>query len=153
MSFARETNALDTSVIWMLPAFILSCAAAYRLAKFNLDTDQSTNFKGLPTPAAGILVASLPLILHYSPSTFGIGLLLINKWVLYGLVLLLSFLMLSSIPIMGLKFKSFRIADNLPKVILLITAIILAIFFQWLAVPMIFILYLLLSILYKNQLQ
>ena len=38
MSFVKEENGLDASIIWLLPAFILSCAAAYRLAKFNFDT-------------------------------------------------------------------------------------------------------------------
>src|SRR5438045_2255073 len=36
-SFAREENGLEISMIWLLPAFIVSCAGAYRLAKFNLD--------------------------------------------------------------------------------------------------------------------
>jgi phosphatidylserine synthase len=40
ISLIREENGLDASVAWLLPAFILSCAAAYRLAKFNLDTEQ-----------------------------------------------------------------------------------------------------------------
>ena len=61
-SFAREENGLNVSIVWLLPAFILSCAAAYRLAKFNLDESQSVIFKGVPVPAVGLLVASFPLI-------------------------------------------------------------------------------------------
>ncbi len=42
-SFAREEKGLDVSIVWLLPAFIISCAAAYRLAKFNLDESQAYN--------------------------------------------------------------------------------------------------------------
>ena len=44
----RQEDGADISMIWFLPAFILPCAAAYRLAVFNLDTAQSKSFKGIP---------------------------------------------------------------------------------------------------------
>lgn len=62
LSFAKETNGLDTSLIWLLPAFFIPCAAAWRLARFNLDNSQSYTFKGMPVPVVGLLVASFPLI-------------------------------------------------------------------------------------------
>ena len=65
-SFAREENGLDVSILSLVPAFILSCAAAYRLAKFNLDDTQVYSFKGVPVPAVGLLIASFPLILHFN---------------------------------------------------------------------------------------
>ena len=86
LSFAREENGLDVSIAWLLPAFILCCAAAYRLAKFNLDTEQQYGFKGIPTPAVGLLIASFPLILHYGSGWLDISELLINKWFLYVLI-------------------------------------------------------------------
>ncbi len=150
MSYARETLSMDVSIAWLLPSFIFSCAAAYRLAKFNLDKTQSYNFKGLPTPAAGLLVASLPLILHYSADVLGIGLLIMNKWVLYAIIIFLSFIMISSIPILGLKFRNFTLKDNLPKLILFVTSIVSGLFLQWLAVPVVFIVYILISLAYKN---
>ena len=150
-SFAREENGLDVSIIWLMPAFILSCAAAYRLAKFNLDESQSHNFKGVPTPAVGLLIASLPLILHFNAGMFGIGNILINKWALYGLILLLSYLMVSNLPVMGLKFKDYSLKNNVPKVVLILITIISAIFLQWLAVPFIFACYIILSLVYKNK--
>lgn len=151
-SYAREENGLEVSMIWLVPAFILSCAAAYRLAKFNLDETQSYNFKGMPTPAVGLLIASFPLILHYNAATFGVGDLLINKWLLYGLIFLLSYLMVSNIPIMGMKFKDYSIKNNLPKFILLAVAIVSAVFLQWIAVPVIFLFYIVLSLVNKNKL-
>lgn len=150
-SFAREENGLEVSMMWLLPAFILSCAGTYRLAKFNLDETQSYNFRGLPIPAVGLLVASFPLILHFNAATFGIGNLLINKWILYVLILLLSYLMLSNISFMGMKFKDYTIKNNLPKVVLIVLSIISAVFLQWLAVPVIFLFYIILSLVYKNK--
>ena len=150
-SFAREENGLEVSMIWLLPAFILSCAGAYRLAKFNLDETQSYNFRGLPIPAVGLLIASFPLILHFNAAMFGIGNLLINKWVLYCLIIFLSYLMLSNIPFMGMKFKDYTIKNNIPKVILIVLAVISAVFLQWLAVPVIFLFYIILSLVYKNK--
>ncbi len=142
--FATEENGLNVSIVWLLPAFILSCAAAYRLAKFNLDETQTLFFKGVPVPAVGLLIASFPLILHFNTSS--INSLFINKWFLYILIIVLSYLMVSNIRMMSLKFADFTLKNNIPKITLLIIAIIAAIFLQWIAVPVVFILYILLSI-------
>src|SRR5215216_3163382 len=65
ISYAREPDGLDVSIIALLPAFIFTSAVAWRLAKFNIADNQSHNFKGVPSPAAGLLIASFPLILLY----------------------------------------------------------------------------------------
>jgi CDP-diacylglycerol---serine O-phosphatidyltransferase len=145
MSFGRQEDGLDVSVLWFLPALFIPCAAAYRLAKFNIDDSQQYGFKGVPTPAAGLLIASLPLIYWYSNSNTIIAALL-NKWVLYGIILVLGYLMISNLPLMALKFKDYSLKGNLPKLILLILAIIAAILLKWLAVPVIFILYIMMSL-------
>lgn len=144
-SFAREENGLNVSIVWLLPAFILSCAAAYRLAKFNLDESQTYSFKGVPVPAVGLLIASFPLILHFN-SINGINDLLINRWFLYVIILALSFLMVSNLRMMSLKFSDFTFKNNVPKVALMIIAIVTAIFLHWIAVPVVFIFYIILSL-------
>lgn len=144
-SFAREENGLNISILWLVPAFILSCAAAYRLAKFNLDESQAFYFKGVPVPAVGLLVASFPLILHFNTIN-SINNLLINKWLLYSIIILLSYLMVSNIRMMSLKFSDFSFKNNVPKITLLFIAIITAVFLQWVAVPVVFIFYILLSL-------
>ncbi len=144
-SFAREESGLDVSIVWLMPAFLISCAAAYRLAKFNLDDTQLYSFKGVPVPAVGLLVASFPLILHFN-TIAGINNLLINKWFLYALIIMLSYLMLSSVRMMSLKFPDFSFKNNLPKITLLVIGVIAAIFLQWIAVPIVFIFYIILSL-------
>ncbi|MDH7462369.1 CDP-alcohol phosphatidyltransferase family protein [Chitinophagaceae bacterium 26-R-25] len=149
LGIAKEENGLNVSIIWLLPALVVACAAAYRLAKFNIDDSQQYGFKGVPTPAIGLLIASFPLILVNSGET--IASLLLNKWVIYAIIALVSYLMVSNLPIMALKFKDYKLKSNMPKLILLLLAVVSAIFLKWLAIPVMFILYIILSLALPKQ--
>jgi len=150
LSFAKEEDGLDVSLLWLMPAFIVPCAAAWRLAKFNLDEGQQYSFKGVPTPAVGLVIASLPLIYWYNNNQTVLDLLR-NKWLLYGIIALLSYLMVSNLPIMSLKFKDFSLKNNIPKLVLLVISIVLVLLFKWMAVPAIFILYIAVSLAFKTR--
>src|SRR5687768_8721027 len=149
ISYIREPDGLDVSTWALVPALIFPCAGAYRLARFNTDSDQEYGFKGVPIPAAGLVVASLPLIMWYN--YFNVSELLLNKWFLYLLTIIMSYLMISRLPVMALKFKDFSLKNNLPKVILLVLAIVLAAIFKWLAIPLIFICYVVLSVISNRR--
>ena len=151
LSFVKEQNALDVSMLWLMPAFILTCAAAYRLAKFNVDDSQQYGFKGVPAPAVGLLVASFPLIYWYSQNETIVAGLLLNKWALYAIIAMLSYLMVSNLPIMSLKFKDYTLKNNISKIILLVIAVIAAVLLKWIAVPVVFIAYIILSLALKNK--
>lgn len=150
LSFAQDAGGLDVSVLWLLPAFVLPCAAAWRLARFNLDTSQSLSFKGMPVPATGIFVASLPLI-YWNVNNDMVRDLLLNKWVLYALVAVLSWLMVSTLPLMAFKFKDFSLKNNWPKYLLVVIAIAAIAILKWLAAPVIVLAYILVSLLFKNK--
>ena len=150
MGFIKDSDGIEVSLLYLIPAFIFTCAGAYRLARFNLDTSQAFGFKGVPIPAAGLVVASLPLIYWYGSSDFIYNLIL-NKWFLYVLIILLSWLMVSKLPIMAMKFKDYSIKNNMPKIILIVIAILSAILLKWLAIPIIFIAYIILSLVLKNK--
>jgi CDP-diacylglycerol--serine O-phosphatidyltransferase len=150
MSFAGQEDGLDVSIGWFLPALLIPCAAAYRLAKFNIDESQQYGFKGVPTPAAGLLIASLPLISWYSSNRIILEALQ-NKWVLYGLIVVVAYLMISKLPLMALKFKDYSLRSNMPKLLLLLAAVVSAIFLRWLAVPVVFVLYIIVSLAFKNK--
>ncbi|MEP7236219.1 MAG: CDP-alcohol phosphatidyltransferase family protein [Ferruginibacter sp.] len=150
MSIAQEEDGLNASIIWMVPAFVLAAAGAWRLARFNIDNSQSFGFKGVPIPAIGILVASLPLI-YWDYHTQAVVDILLNKWFLYSCIIFLSWLMISKLPMMALKFKDYNIKNNISKIILLAVAIVAALIFHWLAVPIVFIVYIILSLLFKQQ--
>jgi CDP-diacylglycerol---serine O-phosphatidyltransferase len=105
----------------------------------------------VPIPAAGIFIASFPLILHYNSGTADVNALFVNKWVLYGLTGVVSWLMVSRLPMIALKFKDYSIKNNIPKLILLAVSVLAAIFFKWLAVPIIFVVYIILSLLLNKK--
>jgi CDP-diacylglycerol---serine O-phosphatidyltransferase len=151
ITFFQNEAALDTSFWVLAPAFVFPAAAAWRLARFNIESSFNDDFTGVPSPAAGLFVASLPLILFYN--YFNIASVLLNPWVLYLIILLLSYLMISRSPFLALKFKGGGLKNNLPKIILVIVAIIAAIFLQWLAVPVVFFFYLVISLTTKKQLK
>jgi len=150
MSFAREEDGLTVSLAMLLPALLLPCAAAWRLAKFNLDNSQSHSFKGLPTPSVGIFVGSFPVI-YWNVNEQWVLQLLLNKMFLYGVVLVLSFLMISNLPLMSLKFKSYGFAANWPKYLLAILSLAALVLLKWLAIPVIILAYVLLSLLIKSK--
>ncbi len=149
ISFIQEENGLDTSMLAFAPALIFPVAGAWRLARFNISNDSTSDFKGVPIPAAGLVIASLPLILFYN--YFNIVPILLNKWVLYAIIIIVSFLMVSKARFMAMKFNDASIKNNLPKIILVGVAIISAIFLQWLAVPAVFIFYIILSYIIKRK--
>jgi len=90
------------------------------------------------------------LIYWYSRDTTVIGVLL-NKWFWYGFILFISYLMVSNLPIMSLKFKDFSLKNNIPKIILLVVSIVLAVLLKWMAVPVIFLIYIAVSLAFKKR--
>jgi CDP-diacylglycerol---serine O-phosphatidyltransferase len=150
LSVAAEENGIEASTGWLLPALLIPCAAAYRLAKFNLDDSQQYGFRGMPTPAVGMLIASFPLIYWYSQNNAVTG-LLFNKWALYAIIILLCYLMLSNISLLALKFKDYSIKNNIPKFLLAAITIVAAILLQWMAVPVVFICYIAVSLAFRKK--
>src|SRR4051812_1423163 len=152
LSYAQQEIGLDVNMLWLLPAFIIPCAGAYRLARFNIDTAQSFGFKGVPIPAAGLLIASFPLIYWITYEQYAwIVPILINKWFWYGVIVIVSWLMISTLPMIALKFKEISLKNLMPFMIIAVIALISAFFTGWLAVPITFIAYVILSLFYKQQ--
>jgi len=150
LSYAQQEDGLDVSILLLLPALLIPAAGAYRLARFNIDTEQSDRFKGVPIPSAGLLIASLPLIYWYSSDAW-LTQLMQNKWFWYILIIVISWLMISTLPMMTLKFKDYSIKSNLLKYCLLLVSIALAAVLQWMAVPVIFVVYVTLSLTFKSK--
>jgi len=148
LSFSQLEGGLEISSLFLLPAFIVPCAGAYRLARFNIDTEQSFGFKGVPIPAIGIWIASFPLVYWFSKDTWVIHLLR-NYWFWYAVIISASYLMVSTLPMMALKFKQFSLKALLPFIFIAIVAIFSAFLFGWLAVTLSFIAYTILSLYYK----
>jgi CDP-diacylglycerol--serine O-phosphatidyltransferase len=124
----------------------VTLASAYRLAKFNIDEDQQTYFKGLPTPANTLLIVSLPLILEFQNNDF-MNSIIVNKWFLIGLTILSCYLLNSNIKLFALKFKDWSFKSNSTRYIFIIISIVLLIVLQFAAIPLIILLYIIMSIL------
>lgn len=151
ITYAKETDGLDISIAYLLPALLIPCAAAWRLAKFNLDEEQKFIFKGLPTPAVGLMIASLPMILANADSSINVTDIILNKWILYLFILIISYLMVSKLNLISMKFRGFSINDNIDKYLLIIFSIAAVIIFKWLATPFILVTYVLVSLIFKNR--
>jgi CDP-diacylglycerol--serine O-phosphatidyltransferase len=134
----------------LLPYFglLVTLASAYRLAKFNISTNQSDTFIGLPTPANTLLIISLPLILEYQNSD-AINAIILNPWFLIVLTLVSCYLLNAPIKLIALKFKTWSFKDNATRYILIILSLVLLAVFQFAGIPLIIIAYLLLSIVSK----
>lgn len=124
--------------------FLVSIFSALRLAKFNNDTRQTTSFIGLPTPACTLVVASLPLILAHD--RFAVSSFILNPWLLLTLTALLSGLLVAELPLFALKFKNLRWADNRRRFLFLLSAAGLLLVLQAAAVPLVVLLYVLMSV-------
>jgi len=97
--------------IFLFVAAVMPVCAALRLAKFNLDTTQSTSFKGLPTPANAMAVISVIFGGYYSGSSV-ISLITGSAIWLTIISLFLSIMMVTRIPLLSLKFKDLKVKGN-----------------------------------------
>ena len=132
LDFTQTTDGLETTVYY--PAyfgFIFTLAAAYRLAKFNLDTRQTENFIGLATPAAtGMAVG---LLMWLDSDAYHLT-LLDAPWFHFIMIGLLSFLMISEIPFFAFKLKSLGWRGNEIRYIFAAVSVAGLIFFGKLAI-------------------
>lgn len=132
-----------------LIGLILTLAACYRLASFNLDTRQTDSFIGLPTPAMCLFVISLPLIRMHSEVEF-VNDLISNNYFLIALTGVLSFLMNADLHLFSLKFKEYSLKNNYIKYIFIIASVLLIFTLNFLAIPLIILLYIFLSVFKKT---
>lgn len=121
-------------------AFSIAVFSAIRLAIFNLDETQTDSFRGLPTPANALLITALPLL------TGVVASYLTNYWVLGGITLLSSYLLVSGIELFALKFKTFSWQENKIRFTFLALAVLLLIGLQIAAIPIIILLYVAVSL-------
>ncbi|MFD2727432.1 CDP-alcohol phosphatidyltransferase family protein [Hyunsoonleella rubra] len=132
----------------LLPLFglAITLASAYRLAKFNIDTEQQNYFKGLPTPANALLILSLTLILEFQDNDT-INAIILNKWFLIGLTIFSCWILTSNIKLFALKFKDYSFKANATRYIFIILCVVLLIVLHFGAIPVIILLYIGMSVL------
>jgi CDP-diacylglycerol--serine O-phosphatidyltransferase len=127
-----------------LIAVFITVFSALRLAKFNIDTEQAAEFRGLPTPASALLLISI--CWYCNDYDNNITEFLKTNYVIIILIIGLSALMVSRIKLLSLKIKSFGLKSNLWQLILISGTIVLLITFKILGIGLVIILYISLSI-------
>jgi CDP-diacylglycerol---serine O-phosphatidyltransferase len=156
--------------------FLISIFGIIRLARFNIDTRQSENFIGVPTPATAIFVAALiPILTHGIRNNFNLNIYLpptpevylalettfrvssFKVWILqmlfnpyfYVLVsVIFSFLMVSSLPIFSMKFKNLKNKDNIPRLTLILISLLLVWSLEFIGAPLIILAYVIIAFVY-----
>jgi len=121
----KITGSFDSGLAWeflTFVPFIIVLFSALRLAKFNIDTRQTSSFIGLPVPANALLIASLiSLSVHGNPLV-----VFLDSWISIPILsVIMSVLLVSNLPMFALKFKNLTWSDN--KIQFLFLSICLAI--------------------------
>ena len=125
--------------------FLITLGSCYRLAKFNLDTRQTDSFIGLPTPANAILIISIGVLLQQG-MLGSLESIVGNVYFLIGLCILSCYLLNAELPLFALKFKSFGWKGNEVRWIFLLSCLLMLIFLKLIAIPLIIVLYVLMSV-------
>ena len=143
--YSIRGNSVPQFLLFLSPftAFLISVFSALRLAKFNIDPRQTVNFIGLPTPATAMFICSLVFMIG---DDFWGGWVQ-NSYVLFVFIIMLSLLMVSNIPLFSMKIKNLTWKDNSHRFIFLSIAVVLLLFLKFVAIPVIIILYVILSLI------
>ncbi|MFA8434463.1 MAG: phosphatidylcholine/phosphatidylserine synthase [Marinifilaceae bacterium] len=128
----------------LFSAFLIPVFSGLRLAKFNIDTRQTTSFIGMPTPANAMFWASWPLVLKWGDYPF-LENWLANPWIIIPVILITSLLLVSEMPMFALKVSSLSWKENKIRYLFLLSLGIIAVFFGILVIPMIIVVYILFS--------
>ncbi len=131
-------------MIYSSPAFLIALFSALRLAKFNLDERQTEGFIGLATPANTIFIMGLLFV--FLRNDFNLTHVILNPLVLFGLIGILSYLLIAEIPMFSFKFKSFGWAGNEVRYMFIIVSLILLAGLKFAGISLAVVLYILSSL-------
>lgn len=150
MCYSIDFPQWSVADINLLPclAFLLPVFSAIRLAKFNIDSTQTTTFRGIPAPGMAVFVASLPLALSQTGHLTDGAL---SYWACLGITLVFAFMMVSRLRFFSFKMKSAKWRGNEVRWGFLAVAIAGFAIFRFVALPFIMMLYILMSIVFAEK--
>lgn len=154
--FYNVPNSVNYGFIY-LPFFamLIPFFSMFRLAKFNIDERQSDSFIGVPTPLNTIFFMFFPFILHSEFSAIQLDPMkfnwLLNEYIIGAIIIVMSYLLISELPLISLKFKNFGWKGNEYRfVFLLLSFILILSLFVW-SIPLIVFLYLIISFIESRE--
>lgn len=141
----KEPRMMDVDLLYLAPAFLIACFGALRLARFNVSTPQPGAFTGMPIPAAGIFIASFALTDLDKPGV--LNQYLQYRWVLYAIIALVCWLMVSKIRFIKLTPSGFSPAALWPLLVVLIGGVAAFVILGYIGIAVAFFIYILVSLL------
>lgn len=140
--FAESDSWCEWGEMWVKVGYfvplVMTAFSALRLAKFNIDDSQHTEFEGLPTPANALLCMSLAMLAE-------MGLVGVTREVIVALSIVMALLLICPVRMFSLKFEGFGWAKNkLRYISLLLSVVILVVDYRY-AITAIMTLYILIS--------
>ncbi len=133
-------------LVLIFSAFILAIFSALRLAKFNIDTRQTSSFIGMPTPAGAIAIVSLVVVFHFFRDSFIYENITSSIIFLIIYTVAISLILVSEFPMFSLKVKSLKFNENYIRYIFILSIIALFVAFKGLAVVFIIPLYIFMAV-------
>ena len=140
---SNDTTQVIFSYIALL-SFIYAICACLRLAKFNIDTRQTVNFIGVPTPAGAMFILGIYANYFSQNALFNF---IYQQWFLIISTALISLLMISELSLFSLKGNPFNYKENKLRFVFLILCIPQIFIFKWLGLSTIILSYILFSII------
>ncbi len=137
----RYFSQAGADTIWASVSFLLAIFSALRLAKFNIDPNQSDNFIGLPTPANALFLSAL----FFLPAPWHAW--VHQPWVLTLITVAFAGVLVSPLPLFALKFKTWGWAENKTRFTFLFLSVLLLIIAREAGIALIIVLYILMSVL------
>ncbi|MBW8361122.1 MAG: CDP-alcohol phosphatidyltransferase family protein [Kaistella sp.] len=148
--FGNQVFGMEMSFEIKYLGLFITVFSCLRLAIFNLDDEQTYYFKGLNTPSNTILIFGLFYAFQENGS---FRVLVESSALLILLVIVSSWILVSPIKMIAMKFKSMKLEDNYPKIALLVGAILILIIFGIVGIPLVILYYILVSLIFQKQLK
>ena len=142
---SNELSILDLQSVIPFLGFLITLAAIYRLAKFNISKDQKHHFVGLPTPANAIFIAGLALFIK--DNRFTLANYIDTTWFLLIITLLSCYIMNSKLNLFALKFENYDFKSNKVRYLFIASVILVVSLLGINAIPLTIIFYILFSLL------
>lgn len=127
------------SDLWGMGVFIVAAFSALRLAKFNIDENQTKEFIGLPTPACALFFVAAGYLMQS-------GLFMVSPWVILVVAAVFAFLLVCNVPMFALKFSTYGFAGNEVRYSFVLCSLIALLLTGIVAIPFIIVAYILISV-------
>jgi CDP-diacylglycerol--serine O-phosphatidyltransferase len=150
--FYGVPNNMDASIKYLpFIALVIPFFSMFRLAKFNLDKRQTDSFIGVPTPLNTLFFSFFPLILWVNFDQLKTGnwyfSWMFDTYFLAILIVLMSSLLISEIPLFSLKFKTLTWRGNQIRYVFLVASLCFILTIHIWSIPLIVFLHVILSVI------